>query len=92
MHKARASFFYGCAWTFLLALALLATPPPAPAEEEEYVYLTQWGSFGTGNGQFQYPTGVATDAAGNVYVVDPVVNHRIQKFTGAGAYLTQWGS
>src|SRR5580765_5950819 len=89
MHKAR-TFFYACAGTFLLALALLATPPPAPAEGG-YVYLTQWGSFGSGNGQFEYPEGVATDAAGNVYVVDQV-NLRIQKFTSAGAYLTQWRS
>lgn len=78
-----------CAGIFLLALGLLATPPPAPAEGG-YVYLTQWGSFGSGNGQFAYPQGVATDAAGNVYVGDEV-NHRIQKFTSAGAYLTQWG-
>jgi DNA-binding beta-propeller fold protein YncE len=26
-----------------------------------------------------------------VYVVD-TFNHRIQKFTGDGAYLTQWGT
>lgn len=34
---------------------------------------------------------MATDAAGNVYVAD-TNNHRIQKFTGGGAYITQWGS
>ncbi len=37
------------------------------------------------------PADVATDAAGNVYVAD-TGNDRIQKFTAAGAYLTQWGS
>jgi len=37
---------------------------------------------GTGAGQFSYPGGVATDAAGYVYVADRD-NHRIQKFTGA---------
>ncbi len=52
-------------------------------------YLTQWGSNGSGDGQFLGPVAVATDAAGNVYVTD---NQRVQKFTGAGAYLTQWGS
>jgi DNA-binding beta-propeller fold protein YncE len=55
------------------------------------VYLTQWGSFGTGDGQFDSPRGVATDATGNVYVAD-YNNHRIQKFTSAGTYVTQWGS
>jgi len=33
---------------------------------------------------------VAIDASGNVYVADRD-NDRIQKFTGTGAYLTQWG-
>jgi hypothetical protein len=55
------------------------------------VYLTQWGSPGNGDGQFDQPAGVATDAAGNVYVLDTALN-RIQKFTGSGTYLTQWGS
>ena len=31
------------------------------------------------------------DAAGNIYVADQG-NHRIQKFSGTGDYLTQWGS
>jgi tripartite motif-containing protein 71 len=34
---------------------------------------------------------VALDADGNVYVVDHGT-HRIQKFTGTGTYLIQWGS
>jgi DNA-binding beta-propeller fold protein YncE len=54
-------------------------------------YITQWGSGGTGNGQFNQPIGVATDASGNVYVTD-YGNNRIQEFTSAGVYATQWGS
>src|SRR6185369_13103021 len=42
-------------------------------------YLTQWGTFGSGDGQFNYPQGVAVDATGNVYVADSR-NDRIQKF------------
>ena len=42
-------------------------------------YLTQWGSFGSGDGQFNTPVGVATDAAGDIYVTDNV-NCRVQKF------------
>src|SRR3989442_1307129 len=34
---------------------------PATVGAQTPVYLTQWGSFGSGNGQFMYPTGVATD-------------------------------
>jgi DNA-binding beta-propeller fold protein YncE len=53
-------------------------------------YLTQWGSQGSGNSQFKYPTRVAVDGSGNVYVAD-TDNHRLQKFTGDGQYITQWG-
>src|SRR5579883_2872667 len=28
--------------------------------------VKQWGSFGTGNGQFESPTGVAADISGNI--------------------------
>jgi DNA-binding beta-propeller fold protein YncE len=55
-------------------------------------YLNQWGSFGTGNGQFRYPYGVAVNAAGEIFVAD-FENYRIQKF-GQGttpAKSTTWG-
>jgi sugar lactone lactonase YvrE len=59
-------------------------------------YITQWGSKGTGNGQFgnalaTAPYGVAVDSSGNVYVVD-TDNYRIEKFDSTGTYLAQWGS
>lgn len=55
-------------------------------------YLSKWGEYGTGNGQFQDATGVAVDSSGNVYVVDRAAgNHRVQKFDSTGTYLTQWG-
>lgn len=57
---------------------------------ERYEAILQWGTQGSGPGQFDFCPGVATDAAGNVYVVDHH-NHRVQKFTGTGAYLTGWG-
>jgi DNA-binding beta-propeller fold protein YncE len=47
------------------------------------IYLTQWGGYGTGDGQFSNPEGVAVDADGEVYVVDSN-NHRVEKFTPAG--------
>jgi len=71
----------------LLAAALI----PASASAQAPAYLTQWGGYGSGYGMFSYPYGVATDAAGNVYVAD-TYNDLIQKFTSAGAYITQWGS
>src|SRR5258706_14016492 len=66
----------------LVAATVGAQPP---------VYLTQWGTSGIANGQFETPEGVATDAAGNVYVAD-TYGHRIQKFTSTGGYITKWGT
>ena len=56
-----------------------------------YNFVRKWGSFGTGDGEFQWPQGVAVDSAGNVYVAD-LDNDRIQKFTSTGSFLTKWGS
>jgi hypothetical protein len=55
------------------------------------VSLTQWGSFGSGDGQLNRPWGIAVDGAGNVYVID-TWNGRVQKFNSSGAFLTKWGS
>jgi len=44
-------------------------------------FVTWWGSKGSGDGQFNNPTGVAVDDFGNVYVADSG-NSRIQKFCG----------
>jgi len=50
-----------------LALLILAVALPATVGAQCPTYVTQWGSTGTGDGQFQFSGGVATDAAGNVY-------------------------
>ncbi|MFM7582606.1 MAG: hypothetical protein ACKO9F_07790, partial [Caldilinea sp.] len=61
----------------------------APSQAGSYSFSAQWGSQGSGNGQFRNPTGVAVDSSGNVYVAD-FNNHRIQKFDSNGRYLMQW--
>jgi tripartite motif-containing protein 71 len=43
-------------------------------------FITKWGSKGTADGQFEYPSGVAVDSSENVYVAD-TGNHRIQVFS-----------
>jgi DNA-binding beta-propeller fold protein YncE len=42
-------------------------------------FVATWGSYGTGNGQFSTPKGVAVDGAGNIYIAD-TGNSRVQKF------------
>ena len=59
--------------------------------DSDGTYLTQWGSYGSGVGEFNLPIGVAVDSLGNVYVTD-AGNSRIQKFDSGGNYLTQWGT
>ena len=48
-------------------------------------------TFGSGDGQFNGPRGLAVDSSGNLYVVDEG-NQRIQVFTGAGTFVRAWGS
>ena len=62
----------------------------APSQAGSYSFSAQWGSSGSGNGQFNQPYGVAVDSLGNVYVAEQG-NSRIQKFDSNGGYLTQWG-
>ncbi len=52
-------------------------------------YITKWGSFGNGDGQFFLPTDIATDANNNIYVTD-TLNVRIQMFTSDGQFITKW--
>jgi DNA-binding beta-propeller fold protein YncE len=71
----------------LVALLVLSASSSAAG----FDFLTQWGSQGAGDGQFQLPEGIVTDGAGDVYVVDRT-NERVQKFDSAGNFITKWGS
>ena len=55
------------------------------------VFIKKWGTYGTGNGEFNGPAALAIDASGYVYVVDGF-NDRIQKFTTDGVFIKKWGS
>lgn len=53
--------------------------------------LNQWGSYGSGAGQFRLPHGLAWDAvAGLLYVADRE-NHRVQVFSAAGKFVREYG-
>lgn len=51
--------------------------------------LREWGSAGTGPGQFRLPHSIQIDRAGMVYVADRE-NGRIQKFDLEGRYKGEW--
>jgi len=63
-------------------------------------FIAKWGSEGSGEGQFQFINwfadrplplaGMAVDARGDIYIADDG-NHRIQKFTSDGQFITKWG-
>ncbi len=57
---------------------------------EAGAFIRQWGSAGSGPGQFSAPDHMALDAVGNLYVLDKG-NSRIEKFDANGAFLAQWG-
>jgi DNA-binding beta-propeller fold protein YncE len=70
-----------------LTLAFVSTT----SAEEPPVLVLQWGSSGSGAGQFNDPWHIAVDDSGFVYVADNR-NARIQKFTDDGTYVTAFGS
>lgn len=51
--------------------------------------VRQWGSAGTGPGQFNQPHGIAIDDQGIIYVADRN-NARLQRFDLDGRYLGEW--
>ena len=79
-----------CSLAALIVLAAMLLP--ASARSQPPPYLTQWGSGGTGNGQFAQPYGVAVNVSGDVYVAD-TDNHRIQVFSSlpVPTQSTSWG-
>lgn len=80
------TLFFGMVFSTVSAAVDPSTPPD---------YVSQWGSQGAGDGQFEFGGedvfGMATDSFGNIYVAD-TSNHRIQKFDANGTFLTKWGS
>lgn len=53
-------------------------------------YVSEFGSYGTGDGEFNGPVGVAATWE-HLYVAD-TGNHRVQMFTLAGVYEDEYGS
>ena len=56
----------------------------------EGLFLRQWGSEGSGEGEFNTPTGMCV--SGEEVFVGDGYNHRIQVFARDGSFVRQWGS
>jgi peptidylamidoglycolate lyase len=54
-------------------------------------YITSWGSYGKGPGDFDVPHSIAIDSEGRIYVADRG-NARLQIFDSNGKFLTEWKS
>jgi len=52
-------------------------------------WVRQWGTHGTGDGQFNLPHSVTVDSKGLVYVADRA-NSRMQVFDSNGKFLAKW--
>ncbi len=70
-----------------VAIVVLVLAGPAWAT---LTLVTQWGSPGSADGQFNSPRGIAVNGAGEVYVADGN-NNRIQKFGSDGAFISKFG-
>ena len=73
------------------APAPTAAPGNTAVQPIQFQFLSKWGSQGSGDGQLNFPDGIAVDEAGSVYVADRD-NHRVQRFGADGRFLLTWGS
>ena len=54
-------------------------------------YFGTFGSYGEGDGQLVWPSGLAVDSRDRVYVADEHL-HRISAFDHSGNFLARWGT
>ena len=54
-------------------------------------FLGEFSTGGTGDGQLMWPSGIACDEDGKVYISDDAL-HRITIFNQDGKFLSKWGS
>jgi len=74
----------------ILILFLIIINPTINAKQEDvYVFIREFGSEGSDDGEFTNPSGITVDSQGYVYVAD-IGNKRIQKFDSNGEFITKW--
>jgi tripartite motif-containing protein 71 len=77
--------FFSVLGSIALGLSLLFVPV---AQAGSFNFVNSFGSNGTGDGQFQFPTAIAVDSSGNIYVTDDT---RLQEFTSSGTFIRTIG-
>lgn len=77
----------------ILLIGITNLPLIANAQIGNYTCIGEWGSFGTGLGQLEYPQCICVDSStGNVYVTD-TGNNRIVEYNNDGSrMLNEFGS
>ncbi|MCE7996943.1 MAG: hypothetical protein HEP71_33585 [Roseivirga sp.] len=71
---------------------VLVNTDPDPVIPPVPIYVSKFGSNGSGNGQFSFPEGVAVHpSTGDIWVADKN-NNRVQIFNSSGVYQSQFGS
>jgi hypothetical protein len=61
-------------------------------ESISYKYIRQFGSKGTGEGQFSSPTAIALDPTTGDLAVTDTGNNRVEEFLPAGTYVAKFGA
>ncbi|MCH7594028.1 MAG: NHL repeat-containing protein [Chloroflexi bacterium] len=59
--------------------------------DRDGLFLRHVGEHGTGEGQFDRPSGIVFNKSGRMLVVD-TLNHRVQELTTDGEFINAWGS
>lgn len=77
-------------WVIIMAVLVTVLGVGTIAVLASISFVTKWGTTGSTDGQFISPRGIATDAAGNVYVAD-AGNTRVQKFDNNGVFQFKFG-
>ena len=69
----------------------LAVIPCTVSTNRTYEFSLKWGIRGSGDGEVEPPLSVAVASDGSLYVAD-TYNHRVQKFTSEGVFVSKWGT
>jgi len=90
--KRTAAVWFGVAAVTVLVLLVAAPVAPAAVPTGSWVFTSQFGSPGSGDGQFAGDIGViACDGHGTLYIADRS-NDRVEVWTTDGDYVTSFGS